>query len=93
MRSLLTLIKYRKALTQMTDNAEYFWLNQQGKFVKSFQVADHYHDMIVACKKQEILFYRYLLVSPYWAAIDITEMDCAEVKELKAHLLLEGINL
>ena len=88
------MIKYRKALTQMTAFAEYFWLDQQGRFVKAFHVSDHYEDMIVAFKKQDKLYFnRYLSVSPYWADIDITELDCAEVKELKAHLLLEGINL
>ena len=73
---------------------EYFWLDQQGKFVKASHVSNHYEDMIVAIKKQdELWFNRYLSVSPYWADIDITELDCSEVKELKAHLLLEGINL
>ncbi len=78
----------------MTAFAEYFWFDQQGKFVKASHVSNHYEDMIVAIKKQDKLhFCRYISETPYWVPIQVTELDCAEVKELKAHLLLEGINL
>ncbi len=75
----------------MADYAEYFWLDQQGELVKASYVSEHYEGMIVARKHNGYFsFNRFFDESPYWDPIN---MNCAEVKKLKAHLLLEGINL